>query len=134
MGKLSGSFFTEFQFPLDSTVLKFIKLKDADLVYESNSDTIKTKSLNISLNDVYFNNLINSNPLATLTTTGKISLREFESNFIVFSNAGDAGIDISIKNGEYQFTSNEVLDSLEKMLKENPSGNLNHLLKRQLTT
>jgi hypothetical protein len=109
MGKLSGSFFVELQFPLDSTVLKFIKLKDADLVYESNSDTIKTKSLNISFNNVYFNNLINSNPLATLTTTGKISLQEFESNFIVLSNAGDAGIDISIRNGEYQFTSNKVL-------------------------
>ena len=61
-GKLSGSFFVELQFPLDSTVLKFINLKDADLVYESSSDTIKTKSLNISFNNVYFNNLINSNP------------------------------------------------------------------------
>ena len=113
-GKLSGSFFTEFQFPTDSTLLKFIKLKNANLVYEFSKDTIITNNLNIDLNKIYFNDTIDPNPLATLDTYGKVRADTIKSNSFNF-NGLDLGIIVS--NGIYEIKSDVV-----KLFGENAKG------------
>jgi AsmA protein len=104
-GKLSGSFFTEFQFPTDSTLLKFIKLKKADLVYEFSEDTIVTKNLELELNKIYFNDKINPNPLATLYTNGRFKSDNIKSASFNFKNID---FDLKVINGDYEIKSNRV--------------------------
>lgn len=113
-GKLSGSFFTEFQFPTDSTLLKFIKLKNTNLVYEFSKDTIITNNLNIDLNKIYFNDTIDPNPLATLDTYGKVRADTIKFNSFNF-NGLDLGIIVS--NGIYEIKSDVV-----KLFGENAKG------------
>jgi AsmA protein len=114
-GKLSGSFLTDLQFPLDSTLLKFIRIKKADLVYEFSKDTIATKDLNVDLNKIYFNEKINSNPFATLYTNGRIKADIIKSNSFNF-NYLDFNVDVS--NGKYKIKSNVV-----RIFGENAKGN-----------
>jgi AsmA protein len=102
-GNLSGSFFTEFQFPTDSTVMKFIKLKKADLVYEYSKDTIVTKNLEIELNKIYFNDKNNLNPLATLYTNGRFKSDNIKSSSFNFR---DLDFNMNVLNGEYKINSN----------------------------
>jgi len=113
-GKLSGSFFTEFQFPTDSTLLKFIKLKNAEMVYEFSKDTIITKNLSIDLNQIYFNYKIDPNPLATLYTNGR-----FKADNILSSsfNFNDVDFDINVTNGTYKIKSDLV-----RLFGENAKG------------
>ena len=98
-GKLSGSFFTEFQFPTDSTLLKFIKLKNADMVYEFSKDTITTTNLSLEFKDIYFNDKANPNPLATLYTSGKLKADVIQSSSFKFK---DFDLKINIANGSYE--------------------------------
>jgi AsmA protein len=114
-GKLSGSFFTEFQFPTDSTVLKFIRIKKADLVYEFSKDTIATKDLNVDLSKIYFNEKINSNPFATLYTNGRIKADYIKSNSFNFN---DLNFNVDVSNGSYIIKSNAV-----RIFGENAKGN-----------
>ncbi|OGU68268.1 MAG: hypothetical protein A2W30_02370 [Ignavibacteria bacterium RBG_16_36_9] len=113
-GRLSGSFFTEFQFPTDSTLLKFIKLKNSDMVYEFSKDTIITKNLSIDLNQIYFNDKIDLNPLATLYTNGR-----FKADNILSSsfNFNDVDFDINVTNGTYKIKSDLV-----RLFGENAKG------------
>jgi AsmA protein len=104
-GKLSGSFFTEFQFATDSTLLKFIKLKKADLVYKFSEDTIVTKNLELELNKTYFNDKINSNPLATLYTNGRFKSDNIKSGSFSFK---DIDFDLNVIKGDYEIKSNRV--------------------------
>jgi AsmA protein len=104
-GKLSGSFFTEFQFPTDSTVLKFIKIKNAELVYEYSKDTIITKNLELELNKIYFNEKINSNPLATLYTNGRVKSDNIKSGSFNFI---DLNFYLNVINGDYEINSKTV--------------------------
>ncbi|HEX9253501.1 MAG TPA: AsmA-like C-terminal region-containing protein, partial [Ignavibacteriaceae bacterium] len=104
-GKLSGSFFTEFQFPTDSTVLKFIKIKNAELVYEYSKDTIVTKNLELELNKIYFNDKISSNPLATLYTNGRVKSDNFKSSSFNFR---DLNFYLNVINGDYEINSKTV--------------------------
>ncbi len=104
-GKLSGSFFTEFQFPTDSTLLKFIKLKNADLVYEFSKDTIVTKKLNLDFNKIYFNEKSNPNPFATLYTNGRLKVENIKSSSFNFN---DIDFDVTVTNGTYQIKSETV--------------------------
>jgi uncharacterized protein involved in outer membrane biogenesis len=104
-GKLSGSFFTEFQFPTDSTVLKFIKIKNAELVYEYSKDTIITKNLELELNKIYFDDNINPNPLATLYTNGRVKSDNFKSSSFNFK---DIDLDLNVINGDYEINSKTV--------------------------
>jgi uncharacterized protein involved in outer membrane biogenesis len=104
-GKLSGSFFAEFQFPTDSTLLKFIKLKKADLVYEFSKDTIVTRNLELELNKIYFDDKINTNPLATLYTNGRIKSDNFKSSSFNFK---DLDFDLNVINGDYEINSKTV--------------------------
>lgn len=104
-GKLSGSFFTEFQFPTDSTLLKFIKLKNADLIYEFSKDTIVTKKLNLDFNKIYFNEKSNPNPFATLYTNGRLKVENIKSSSFNFN---DIDFDVTVTNGTYQIKSETV--------------------------
>lgn len=114
-GKLSGSFFTEFQFPTDSTVLKFIKLKNADLIYEYSKDTILARNLKIELNKIYFNDKINPNPLATLFTYGRLQAEKIKSSSFNFD---DLDFNIKVINGDYEINSKTV-----RLFGENAKGN-----------
>lgn len=114
-GKLSGSFFTEFQFPSDSTVLKFINLKKADLVYESSKDTIVTKNLVIELNKIYFNDKIIINPLGTLYTNGRLKADNLKSSSFNFK---DLDFELNVINGDYEINSETV-----RLFGENAKGN-----------
>jgi AsmA protein len=113
-GSLSGSFFTEFQFPTDSTVLKFINLKNADLVYEFSKDTIVTKALSIDFHKIYFNENKNSNPFATLHTIGKLKAEIIKSSSFNFN---DIEFEINITNGKYEIKSDVV-----RLFGENAKG------------
>lgn len=113
-GKLSGSFFTEFQFPTDSTLLKFIKLKNADMVYEFSKDTIITKNLSLDLNNIYFNDKINPNPFATFYANGKIKTDKIQSSSFDFT---DVDFDIDAVNGTYEIKSDVV-----RLFGENAKG------------
>lgn len=104
-GKLSGSFFGELQFPVDSTFIKFINLKEGNLLYQFSGDTITTKSLSLSLSDVYFNDAVNSNPLATLSTKGNIKAAELRSKGL---NLDDIKMDLNVQDGTYKINSNQV--------------------------
>jgi AsmA protein len=104
-GKLSGSFFTEFQFATDSILLKFIQLKKADLVYEFSKDTIFTKNLELELNKIYFNDKINPNPLATLYTNGRVKSDNIKSGSFNFK---DIDFDLNVIKGDYEIKSNKV--------------------------
>ncbi|MCW8804452.1 MAG: AsmA-like C-terminal region-containing protein [Ignavibacteriaceae bacterium] len=104
-GKLSGSFFAELQFPVDSTILKFVNLKDANLLYQFSGDTITTKSLSLSLSDVYFNDAVDSNPFATLSTVGKLKAAELHASEL---NLDNITIDFKVNNGTYKLSSNRV--------------------------
>ncbi len=98
-GKLNGSFLAEVQLPVDSTVLKFIRLRHGDLEYQYADNIISTKSLNFSFSDVYFNSGPNSNPLATLSTKGKIGAEEIKSNEF---DINDFSFNLMIQNGVYK--------------------------------
>lgn len=98
-GKLSGSFFTEFQFPTDSTVLIFIKLKNANMVYEFSEDTITATNLSFEFKDIYFNDNIDSNPLATLYTSGILKADVIQSSSFNFK---DFDFKINVTNGSYE--------------------------------
>jgi uncharacterized protein involved in outer membrane biogenesis len=98
-GKLSGSFFTEFQFPTDSTVLKFIKLKNADMVYEFSKDTITSKNLSFEFKDIYFYDNIDPNPFVTLYTYGILKADVIESSSFKFN---DFDFKINVTNGSYE--------------------------------
>ncbi|MEE9448758.1 MAG: AsmA-like C-terminal region-containing protein, partial [Ignavibacteriaceae bacterium] len=102
-GKLSGSFFSEFQFPLDSTIVKFINLKDGNLFYESSKDTFTINSLNFYLTDLYFNEKLNPNPFATLSTNGYIKVSALHSNQFFMD---DFRINYNVNSGTYQFEPN----------------------------
>jgi uncharacterized protein involved in outer membrane biogenesis len=104
-GKLTGSFFTEFQFPTDSTLLNFIKLKNANMVYEFSKDTIVTKNLELELQKIYFNDKINSNPFATLYTNGTVKADNVKSGSFNFN---DIDFDLGVINGEYEIKSEKV--------------------------
>ena len=101
-GKLSGSFFTEFQFPLDSTFLKFINLKNGKMVYHSAKDTIELRSVSFNFSDIYFNKNSNVNPLATLSTKGNLKANKILTKYFILDNAK---LDISVSNGEYEIGS-----------------------------
>jgi AsmA protein len=77
----SGSFKMNFEIPKDSLLFKTLKLADADLtVYHlAYNDTVLIKSLTIDLKDIYYNPELNSNPLATLTTSGSIYVAQIKN-------------------------------------------------------
>ena len=104
-GKLSGSFFTEFQFPIDSTFLKFINLKDGNLIYNSPKDTIELKLLSLNFTDIYFNERVNQNPFATLSATGKLNANEIITKYFILN---DTNLKFTFTNGEYEIESNHA--------------------------
>lgn len=104
-GKLSGLFFVELQFPVDSTILKFINLKEGNLIYRFSGDTINTKSLSLYLSDVYFNDAVNSNPFATLSTKGNLKASDFYSSGL---NLNNIIMDFNVQDGTYKINSNQV--------------------------
>lgn len=114
-GKLSGSFFVELQFPVDSTVLKFIKLKNSDLVYEYSKDTLITKNLSLELNNIYFNDKLDLNPFATLYTDGRFKAANIKSSSFNFA---DIDFDIEVTNGTYKIKSDAV-----RLFGDNAVGN-----------
>jgi hypothetical protein len=114
-GKLSGSFFTEFQFPMDSTILKFINLKDGNLIYYSPTDTIELKSLRLNFSNIYYNDKLNSNPLATLSTSGKFAANEIITKYFVLPKGE---LSITVDNGEYEIGSGST-----RLFGESAKGN-----------
>jgi hypothetical protein len=104
-GKLSGSFFVELQFPVDSTILKFVNLKNGDLSYKFNQDTITIHSLNFNLNDLYFNEKYNQNELATLSAKVKLSVEKYLSKNLLLD---DANLNFTVKDGVFNIKSNQV--------------------------
>jgi len=113
-GKLSGSFLAELQLPVDTTLLKFIKLKNANIIYEYSKDIIITKNLSLKLNKIYFNDKINPNPFATLFTNGKLKVDNIKSSSFNFQ---DVDFDINVVNGAYEIKSDVV-----RLFGENAKG------------
>lgn len=113
-GKLSGSMLVEVQFPKDSTLLKFIKLKNSDLVYEFSKDTLITKNLYVDFNNIYFNRKLNPNPFATMYTKGKLKADIIQSKSINFKKLD---FDIDVSDGRYQIKSDQV-----RLFGENAKG------------
>ncbi|MBP1683341.1 MAG: AsmA family protein, partial [Ignavibacteriaceae bacterium] len=119
-GKLSGSFFVELQFPVDSTILKFVNLKNGDLSYKFKQDTITINSLNFNLNDLYFNDKNNQNELATLSAKVKLSVEKYLSKNLLLD---DAKLNFTVKDGVFNIKSNQV-----KFFGKNARGNARWIL------
>jgi AsmA protein len=113
-GKLSGSFFTDLQFPEDSTALKFLNLKDANLLYYLPEDTIEFKALNLKVSDVYFNSRNDENPLAFLYTSGNFKSQRLKSKLF---SIDDLEFKYSVVNGAYKLESKMV-----RLFGENATG------------
>ncbi|MBK9098870.1 MAG: hypothetical protein IPM14_12260 [bacterium] len=114
-GKLSGKFFTELQFPTDSLVLKYVKIKNSNVVYEFSKDTITAKNFQLFLTDIYFNDKINPNPLATIFLTAKLKSDIISSRNFNFS---DLDFSINSRNGTFEIRSEVV-----RLFGENARGN-----------
>ena len=119
-GKLSGSFFVELQFPVDSTILKFVNLKNGDLSYKFKQDTITINSLNFNLNDLYFNDKNNQNELVTLSAKVKLSVEKYLSKNLLLD---DAKLNFTVKDGVFNIKSNQV-----KFFGKNARGNARWIL------
>jgi len=98
---INGSFDATLEFPKDSIIFKTLRMADADLtIYNlAEDDTIITRSLTINLNDVYYDLDIDSNPMATLSTSGIIDGVSFQTNKF---NLDSMDIFVSVKNGLYE--------------------------------
>jgi len=103
---LNGSLFLEMEFPKDSLIFKSFRISDAnlELYHLIKKDTIKTKSLKVDLNNIYYNLDIDSNPMATLSTTGNIiakqlSAQEFKVDNMIY--------EISVDRGQYKIIPNK---------------------------
>ena len=104
-GRLSGSFFADLQFPKDSTFLKVLNLRKANLFYELPDDTIDIGSMNLSISNVYFNSSKDSNPLATLYANGDFYSKKIRSNDLKLD---DLDLKFSAVNGSYKIKSEIV--------------------------
>jgi AsmA protein len=104
-GRLTGSFSADLQFPKDSTFLKFVNLKNANLFYELPNDTLEIGSMNLNLSNIYFNTAKNSNPLATLYVEGDFGSKKIRSNDV---NVDDWTFKFSAVNGSYKMKSEMV--------------------------
>jgi len=104
-GKLSGSFFTDLQFPEDSSEFKFLNLKDANLLYYLPEDTMEFKSLNLKVADVYFDSRNDENPLSSLYTSGSFRSKKVKSKLFAID---DLDFKFSVVNGAYKLESKMV--------------------------
>lgn len=104
-GRLNGSFFAELQFPVDSTTLKFLSLRNADLNYSSSSDTIEINSMNLKLKDVYFHKEEDINPWGTLHSKGDFYAQEIRTNLFAIK---DLKFNFSVTDGSYKIESEMV--------------------------
>ncbi len=102
---LNGSFDVKLEFPKDSLIFKTLRMADADLLiyYLAENDTVISRSLTINLNNVYWDSDIDSNPMATLTTSGIIDAERFRTNSFDVDNLK---FDVSVNNGLYKITPN----------------------------
>lgn len=114
-GKLTGKFFAEIQFPTDSLVLKYLTIKNSDVVYRFSKDTITAKNFQLFLSDIYFNDRINTNPLATIYLTAKLKSDIINSRNFNFS---DLDFSINAKDGTFEIKSEVV-----RLFGENAKGN-----------
>jgi len=112
--KLSGKFFVELQFPTDSTALKFVNLKNADLTYVSSRDTIITEDLHLNFNKIYFNDKINPNLFATMYFDGNVKAKSIKSGSFNFN---DVDFTANAINGSY-----EIKSELVRLFGENAKG------------
>ncbi len=100
-GNLDGSFFTEVEFSKDSIMFDNFNFSKGNLAYNktNRSDTITFKELELNLKEVNYDLEKNSNPLATLTTSGFIKADKFTTTDTkmqyIFA-------DLSISNGAYR--------------------------------
>ncbi len=104
-GKLTGLFSAELQFPVDSTTLKFLNLRNADLYYYSSSDTIGINSMNLNLNDMYFHNRKDINTLGTMYVKGNFSAQKVRTNLFAIE---DLKFNFSATDGSYTIESEMV--------------------------
>jgi AsmA protein len=104
-GNLTGSFSTELQFPVDSTTLKFLSLRNTDLYYYSSSDTIEINSMNLRLNDIYFHKGEDINPWETLYVIGNFQSQKLKTNLFAIKNLS---FNFSVTNGTYKIESEMV--------------------------
>jgi hypothetical protein len=98
---VNGYFDVKLEFPKDSIIFKTLRMADADLtIYNiAEDDTVITRSLTINLNDVYYDLDIDSNPMATLTTSGNIDGVRFQTNKF---DVDSIKFFVSVKNGLYE--------------------------------
>jgi hypothetical protein len=69
------------------------------MVYEFSKDTITTTNLSFEFKDIYFNDKVNPNPLATLYTSGNLKADVIQSSSFKFK---DFDFKINIVNGSYE--------------------------------
>ncbi|VAX27454.1 Alanyl-tRNA synthetase [hydrothermal vent metagenome] len=97
----NGSFNFRLEFPKDSLIFKTLKMADADLlIYDlAGDDTVITKSLTIDFKDIYYDLNVDSNPMATLTTSGFYEAGRFRTNSF---DIRDMRHDVSVESGLYE--------------------------------
>jgi AsmA protein len=105
---LNGNFDAKLEFPKDSIIFKTLRMADADLtIYDlAEDDTVISKSLTINLNNVYYDLDRDSNPMATLTTSGMFNAERFRTNQFDVDNIK---LDVSAKSGLYEIVPNSEI-------------------------
>ena len=98
---INGSLDFRLEFPKDSLDFKLVRMKDADLtIYDlAKDDTLVAESLSVYFSDVFYNLNVDSNPMATLTTSGNIEGNRLKASSMDIANFK---YDIKVKKGLYK--------------------------------
>jgi AsmA protein len=98
---LNSSMYAEIQFPREDFVFETFTLKNCDINYiiQPDQDTVSIESMTMDFSNVVYDLNQNPNPLATLSTTGKIDFGKISSSEFVLENPA---YDISVINGKYK--------------------------------
>ena len=105
-GKLNGDFSLEIHFSHDeSTRLKKVDLREADLHFVNLKDTFETNSLNLLANEIYWNNDQENNLLATLDGDIQFSMKRLETDYF---DIDDLKYIIEIRDGVFDISTEKT--------------------------
>ena len=105
-GILNGDFSLEVHFPHDnSTRLKKIDLREADLHFVNVKDTFETSFLNLLAREIYWDNKPESNLLSTLNGDIQLSMERLETDYF---DIDDLEYSIDISDGVFDISTEKT--------------------------
>jgi AsmA protein len=98
---LNSSMYTEIQFSREDVVFETFTIKNCDINYiiQPDQDTVSIESMSLNFRDVNYDLSKNPNPLATLSTEGKMDFGKISSSEFKLEKPA---YDISVSDGKYK--------------------------------